>query len=79
MKTEIQTAELTKEAGISQINVLLVGEVAAGKSSLINTFESVFTGTVTHRAGVGQSEGSLTTQVGAHSFRVGIKCNILWS
>merc|ERR1712012_1313924 len=62
LKDEIQTFELTKGAGIDYVNVLLIGEISAGKSSFFNSVESVFTGRVTTRAGVGLSDGSLTTQ-----------------
>jgi len=53
---------LTEEAGIDNINVLLIGEVSAGKSSFINSVESLFTGYVTSRANSGMAERSLTTQ-----------------
>ena len=63
LKDEIQTYSLTEGAGIDYVNVLLIGEISAGKSSFFNSVESLFTGRVTTRAGVGLSDGSLTTQV----------------
>ena len=63
LKIEIQTAKWTEEAGVSHINILLIGEISAGKSSFLNTVESVFTGHVTNRAGAGHGGGSLTTEV----------------
>jgi len=62
LQAQIQTHMLTEEAGIDNINVLLIGEVSAGKSSFINSVESLFTGYVTSRANSGMAERSLTTQ-----------------
>ena len=63
LKDEIKTHKLTEGAGIDYVNVLLIGEISAGKSSFFNSLESVFTGRVTTRADAGVSERSLTTQV----------------
>ena len=63
LRTEIATHELTNKAGIDHINVLLVGEVGVGKSSLFNSIESIFKGYVTNRANSGSVTKSLTTQV----------------
>ena len=65
LKDEIVTYKILKETGVKHINVLLVGEVGAGKSSFFNSVESVFEGHVTSRANAGMVEKSLTTQVGA--------------
>jgi len=62
LKKEIVTHELTEGAGIEYINVLLVGQIGAGKSSFFNSVESVFEGYVTDRANAGTVEKSLTTQ-----------------
>jgi len=62
LKSEIVTHELTEDAGIDYINVLLVGDIGAGKSSFFNSVESVFDGFVTSRANAGLVEKSLTTQ-----------------
>ena len=63
LKKEIQTHEIIEEAGIEYINVLLVGECSAGKSSFFNSVESVFEGYVTNTAEAGTDDGSLTKQV----------------
>ena len=63
LKEEIQTHEIIEEAGIEQINVLLVGDVAAGKSSFFNSVESVFAGFVTSTAEAGPDAGIVTKQV----------------
>ena len=63
LKKEIQTHDLIEEAGIEHINVLLVGECSAGKSSFFNSVESVFAGFVSSTAEAGTDEGSLTKQV----------------
>ena len=79
LKAEIVTHDLTQEAGIDYINVLLFGEIGrervevetnddgclsgAGKSSFFNSVESVFKGRVARRANAGSQETSLTTQV----------------
>jgi len=62
LKNEIVTHELTERANIEHINVLLVGEIGAGKSSFFNNVESLFDGHVTSRANSGAVEKSLTTQ-----------------
>ena len=48
---------------VSQIRVLLIGAVGAGKSSFFNSINSVFRGHVTSQAISGSSSTSLTTQV----------------
>ena len=63
LKEEIVTHSLITETNVKNINVLLVGEVSAGKSSLFNSVESVFGGHVTQRANSGSIDKSLTTQV----------------
>ena len=59
----MENQKLLRDAKVSHINVLLVGEVGAGKSSFFNSVESLFEGHVTSRANAGQKEQSLTTQV----------------
>jgi len=63
---EIESFEAPDEAGIDSVNVLLVGEVSAGKSSFFNSVDSVFKGRVMTKAltGVGNqwTAASLTTQ-----------------
>jgi len=62
LKAEIQTYKLCKDAGIDEINVLLVGEISAGKSSFFNSVESVFKEHVRARANAGVGERSVTKQ-----------------
>ncbi len=50
-------------SSVSQVRVLLVGAVGAGKSSFFNSINSVFRGHVTSQAMAGCSTTSLTTQV----------------
>jgi len=62
LKDEIATHELLKEAELEFFNVLLIGQISAGKSSFYNTIESVFSKHVTVRADAGAVEQSLTTK-----------------
>lgn len=48
---------------VPEINVLLVGQIGAGKSSLLNTMNSIFKGEISSRAWAGSSENSVTTSV----------------
>ena len=66
MKAEIETHRIVGEAGIKNINVLLVGEISSGKSSFFNTVESVFAGHVRTRADTGTDDTSLTKKVRLH-------------
>ncbi|KAK7879563.1 hypothetical protein WMY93_033735 [Mugilogobius chulae] len=50
-------------SAVSQVRVLLVGPVGAGKSSFFNSINSVFRGYVTSQAMAGCSATSLTTQM----------------
>ena len=63
LKDEVQTHKLCKDANIKNINILLIGEISAGKSSFFNSVESVFSGHVTLRADSGFGGESVTTQV----------------
>lgn len=48
---------------VSQVRVLLIGPVGAGKSSFFNSINSIYRGHVTSQAIAGSSTTSLTTQV----------------
>ena len=65
LKAEIQTHRIVSNAGIKNINVLLVGEISSGKSSFFNTVESGFAGYVTTRADTGIDTTSITKKVTA--------------
>lgn len=54
---------LTDEIQFPLVNVLLFGGVGAGKSSVFNTFNSVFRGKIFNVARSGCAEHSLTTKV----------------
>ncbi|KAM8746458.1 interferon-induced protein 44-like isoform 1-T2 [Acanthopagrus schlegelii] len=56
---------------VSQVRVLLIGPVGAGKSSFFNSINSVFRGHVTSQAMSGSSTTSLTTQFRSYSLKAG--------
>ncbi|TKS74292.1 Interferon-induced protein 44-like [Collichthys lucidus] len=56
---------------VTQLRVLLIGPVGAGKSSFFNSINSVFRGHVTSQAIAGSSTSSLTTQFRTYSVRAG--------
>ncbi|XP_047442382.1 interferon-induced protein 44-like isoform X2 [Mugil cephalus] len=58
-------------SSVSQVRVLLVGPVGAGKSSFFNSVNSVFRGHVTSQAMSGSSDTSLTTQFRTYSLKAG--------
>ncbi|XP_054458332.1 interferon-induced protein 44-like [Anoplopoma fimbria] len=58
-------------SSVSQVRVLLIGPVGAGKSSFFNSINSVFKGHVTSQAIAGCSTTSLTTQFRAYSLKDG--------
>ncbi|XP_049444609.1 interferon-induced protein 44-like isoform X2 [Epinephelus fuscoguttatus] len=58
-------------SSVSQVRVLLIGPVGAGKSSFFNSINSVFRGHVTSQAIAGSSTTSLTTQFRTFSVKAG--------
>ncbi|XP_041790856.1 interferon-induced protein 44-like [Chelmon rostratus] len=58
-------------SSVSQVRVLLIGQVGAGKSSFFNSINSVFRGHVTSQAIAGCSTTSLTTQFRSHTLKAG--------
>lgn len=56
LKKEIKDFQLAQDTGVNHLNVLLVGQVSAGKSSFFNNIESVFRSYVTNRASAGSAE-----------------------
>lgn len=58
-------------SSVSQVRVLLIGPVGAGKSSFFSSIKSVFSGYVTNLAIAGSSSTSLTTQFHTYSVRAG--------
>lgn len=59
------------DSALSQVRVLLVGPVGAGKSSFFNSINSVFRGHVTSQAMAGCAATSLTTKFRTYSVKVG--------
>ncbi|XP_035509984.1 interferon-induced protein 44-like [Morone saxatilis] len=58
-------------SSVSQVRILLIGPVGAGKSSFFNSINSVFRGHVTSQAIAGCSTTSLTTQFRTYSVKAG--------
>uniref|UniRef100_A0A671V4S1 TLDc domain-containing protein n=1 Tax=Sparus aurata TaxID=8175 RepID=A0A671V4S1_SPAAU len=58
-------------SSVSQVRVLLIGPVGAGKSSFFNSINSVFRGHVTSQAISGSSTTSLTTQFRTCALKAG--------
>ncbi|XP_069009396.1 interferon-induced protein 44-like [Embiotoca jacksoni] len=58
-------------SSVSQVRVLLIGAVGAGKSSFFNSINSIFRGHVTSQAISGCSATSLTTQFRTYSVKDG--------
>ncbi|XP_073331979.1 interferon-induced protein 44-like isoform X1 [Pagrus major] len=58
-------------SSVSQVRILLIGPVGAGKSSFFNSINSVFRGHVTSKAISGSSSTSLTTQFRSYSLKAG--------
>ncbi|XP_042371084.1 interferon-induced protein 44-like [Plectropomus leopardus] len=58
-------------SSVSQVRVLLIGPVGAGKSSFFNSINSVFRGHVSNQAIAGSSTTSLTTQFRTYSVKAG--------
>lgn len=75
-KNRIQMMDSVKKykptsSSVSQVRVLLIGPVGAGKSSFFSSIKSVFSGYVTNLAIAGSSATSLTTQFHTYSVRAG--------
>nr|XP_034306901.1 interferon-induced protein 44 [Crassostrea gigas] len=54
---------------ISEVNILLVGQINAGKSSFFNSLNSIFRGEISSRACAGTSPHSLTTNLRKYRIR----------
>ncbi|XP_061187448.1 interferon-induced protein 44-like [Saccostrea echinata] len=61
LKESIVDFEPENEAKLSAVNVLLIGQIGAGKSSFFNSVNSIFRGKITSKARSGSFEHSLTT------------------
>ncbi|XP_065936891.1 interferon-induced protein 44 isoform X2 [Magallana gigas] len=60
LKEFIATYEPFAEMKIPEVNILLIGQAGAGKSSLFNTFNSIFKGGISSRACSGSAEKGIT-------------------
>ncbi|XP_019643387.1 PREDICTED: uncharacterized protein LOC109484518 [Branchiostoma belcheri] len=69
LKQEIAHYRPLAELRIEQVNILLVGPVAAGKSSFFNTVNSAFRNYVTNQAATGVTNHSMTTQYRRYDVR----------
>ncbi|XP_059203467.1 interferon-induced protein 44-like [Centropristis striata] len=58
-------------SSVSQVRVLLIGQVGAGKSSFFNSINSVFKGHVSNQAIAGSSTTSLTTRYRTYAVKAG--------
>eukprot|EP00105_Crassostrea_gigas_P000805 XP_011412750.1 PREDICTED: interferon-induced protein 44-like [Crassostrea gigas] len=60
LKECVANYEPLEEMKIPEVNILLIGQVGAGKSSFLNTINSIFKGGISSRACTGSAENSLT-------------------
>ena len=51
------------ETNVTAANILLLGQIGAGKSSFFNSINSIFRGKITSKACSGSFEHSVTTTV----------------
>ncbi|XP_062573036.1 interferon-induced protein 44-like [Saccostrea cucullata] len=61
LKKLIIDFEPESDANLSAVNILLIGQIGAGKSSFFNSVNSIFRGKITSKARSGSFEHSLTT------------------
>nr|XP_034306974.1 interferon-induced protein 44-like [Crassostrea gigas] len=61
LKEELVDYGPDSETGVTAANVLLIGQIGAGKSSFFNSVNSIFRGKITSKARSGSFEHSLTT------------------
>ncbi|XP_062570005.1 interferon-induced protein 44-like [Saccostrea cucullata] len=60
LKEYITKYEPFEESEVPEANILLIGQVGAGKSSFLNTINSIFKGAISSRACTGSAENTLT-------------------
>jgi predicted GTPase len=70
LKNFVSNYKPLQDMNTPEVNILLVGQIGAGKSSIFNTINSVFRGELTARACTGNSLHSLTTNVSIVSLDV---------
>lgn len=69
LKNFIGSFEPNEELNVPEVNILLVGQVGAGKSSVVNTVNSIWKGEISTRSWAGSSEHSLTTSFTKYKIR----------
>uniref|UniRef100_A0A8W8M3R3 TLDc domain-containing protein n=1 Tax=Magallana gigas TaxID=29159 RepID=A0A8W8M3R3_MAGGI len=69
LKKFIGSFEPNEELNVPEVNILLVGQVGAGKSSVVNTINSIWKGEISTRSWAGSSEHSLTTSFTRYKIR----------
>lgn len=61
LKETLLVYEPKMETNVAAVNILLIGQIGAGKSSFFNSVDSIFRGRITSKACSGSSERSVTT------------------
>ena len=63
LKDALVAYKPAEEADVRAANILLLGQIGAGKSTFFNSVNSIFRGRITSRACSGSFEHSVTTMV----------------
>ena len=63
IKEKLLAYKPVSEANLTAANILLLGQIGAGKSSFFNSINSIFRGKITSKACSGSFEHSVTTLV----------------
>ncbi|XP_060064215.1 interferon-induced protein 44-like [Ylistrum balloti] len=71
LKEKVATYKPLAGLNLKQANILLVGQVGAGKSSFFNTINSIYRGHISVQANAGSAEHSLTTSFRLYQVRDG--------
>ncbi|KAL3882748.1 hypothetical protein ACJMK2_029059 [Sinanodonta woodiana] len=71
LKEQIENYKPVPSLSLSQVRVLLLGPVGAGKSSFFNTINSIFRGRISHQGCSGSSDHSLTNVYRQYQVRSG--------
>jgi predicted GTPase len=68
LKEKLTAYKPVTEADTASANILLIGQIGAGKSSFFNSINSIFNGKITSKACSGRFEHSVTTYVSGFKF-----------